>query len=133
MEEIIISSSQKQECIDISHEVEEIVQKSGVEEGICLVYATHATGAIMINENADPNIGEDFLDALEKLVPQGVWRHDSIDNNGAAHIKAGIVGPSETIPIKDGKLVMGRWQDIFFIDFDGPRSRRRAIVECTGK
>ena len=117
----------------MSHEVEEIVAKSGVKAGICLVYATHATGAIMINENADPNIGEDFLDALEKLIPQGIWRHDSIDNNGAAHIKAGIIGPSETIPIKDGRLIMGRWQDIFFIDFDGPRSRRRAIVECIGK
>lgn len=133
MQEIVISSSRKQECIDITAEVKQAVKNSEVKDGICLVYATHATAAVMINENDDPNIGDDFLDALNKLIPAGIWRHDSIDNNGDAHIKAAIVGPSETIPVKDGKLVMGRWQDIFLVDFDGPRSGRRAIVECIGK
>ena len=75
-------------------------------------------------ENYDPNILPDLLDCLTELIPEGKWRHDKIDGNGAAHLKASIIGPSKTIPIKDGKLTLGQWQNIMLCDFDGPRTRK---------
>lgn len=121
--EFTVSTGKKQELIDITKQVEEAVNKSGVDDGLCNVYVPHATAAIAINENADPNITLDIIDALDEMVREGGWRHDRIDNNAAAHIKASIVGPSETIPVKDGKMQLGTWQDIFLCCFDGPRKR----------
>ncbi|MBW2964858.1 secondary thiamine-phosphate synthase enzyme YjbQ [Candidatus Woesearchaeota archaeon] len=128
--EITVSSTKAQELIDITHQVQEAVKKSRVKEGLCNVYVPHATAAVMVNENADPNITLDIIDALDELIQQGKWRHDRIDNNAAAHIKASICGPSETIPIQDGKLMLGRWQDIFLCCFDGPR-KRTVIITTT--
>lgn len=116
------------EVVDITRQVAEIVADSELEVGICNVYVPHATAAVVINENADPNIGNDLLDALTKLIPEGVWRHDRIDNNGAAHIKAAILGPGETIPVRDGRLVLGTWQAIMLVDLDGPRTRRVIVT-----
>jgi len=83
----------------------------------------------VINENDDPNLCTDLLDALDKLIPEGVWRHDRVDRNGAAHLKSAILGPGETIPVRDGRLLLGTWQAIMLIDLDGPR-QRRVIVTC---
>ncbi len=124
MEEFTVSAKEKYEIIDITEKVKQIAAKSKKKDGICVVYVPHATCAVIINENYDPNVGLDFLDALNKLVPEGKWRHDRVDNNGAAHIKAAIVGPSETVFVKDGKLVLGRWQDIMVACFDGPKEAR---------
>jgi secondary thiamine-phosphate synthase enzyme len=124
MEEFRIKSSRKYQMIDITANVAEIVQKKAVSEAICCVYTPHTTAAITINENDDPNVCEDVLDALAKLIPQGVWRHDRIDNNAAAHIKAAIIGPSEAIPVSDGKLLLGTWQAVMLVELDGPRERR---------
>jgi|TARA_B100001964_G_scaffold245281_1_gene331238 secondary thiamine-phosphate synthase enzyme len=133
MQEIItISTAKKQELIDIHNEVASIVKKSEVKEGLCSVFAMHATAAIIINENADPNICLDLLDALDKLVEEGAWRHDNIDGNAASHIKATILGPSETIPVKDSKLQLGTWQSPMFVELDGPRSSREIIVQVIG-
>jgi secondary thiamine-phosphate synthase enzyme len=126
--EFTVSSHDTYEVVDITPQVAEIVADSELEEGICNVYVPHATAAIVINENADPNIGNDLLDALTKLIPEGVWRHDRIDNNGAAHIKAAILGPGETIPVRDGRLVLGTWQAIMLVDLDGPRKRRVIVT-----
>lgn len=126
--EITISTSKNQELVDITDEVRKIVADSKVKEGMCNVYVPHATAAVTLNENADPNVMVDIVNALDKLVPQGKWLHDSVDNNGASHIKSAIIGPSETIPIKDGKLLLGTWQDIMLCDFDGPRQRRIIIT-----
>ena len=101
---------------------------AGVDEGLCSVFVPHATAAIVINENDDPNLCTDLLDALAKLVPEGVWRHDRVDNNGAAHIKAAILGPSETIPVRGGRLLLGTWQAIMLVDLDGPRQRRVIVT-----
>ena len=92
-----------------------------------------ATAALMIQENDDPQVPEDILDCLDRLIPAGGWRHDRIDNNGAAHIQAGIVGPSEAIPVRDGALALSRWQNVFLCDFDGPRRARRVLVTITGE
>lgn len=127
METITFSSSRKQELIDVTADVEDAVKKSRIKDGVCCVYTGHATGAIMINENHDPAVCDDIINCLDKLVPQGGWKHDRVDNNGAAHIKASIVGPSQTIPIKEGKLMLGTWQAIMFADFDGPRQRKITV------
>jgi secondary thiamine-phosphate synthase enzyme len=118
-----VSTGRSQEIVDITHEVQKAVQDSRVTGGICLVYVPHATAAVMVNENADPNINEDILQALSALVPQGRWKHDNIDNNGAAHIKAAIIGPSQQFVVRDGRIVLGTWQSIMLADFDGPRHR----------
>lgn len=132
LQEISLSTSKKQEIIDITSKVQDIVKKTGIKDGICVVYTTHATAAILINENWDPNILLDTIEALDKIIPQGRWRHDKVDNNGAAHIKSAIIGPSETIIIKDGELLLGRWQSLMLADFDGPRKRKVLIktIEC---
>ena len=82
----------------------------------------------MIQENWDQSVQNDVITLLRKLIPSGVWEHDAQDNNGDAHLKAGIVGPSETVPILNGKLGLSTWQNIFLCEFDGPRSTRRIVV-----
>jgi len=124
MQEISVKSTKKQQIVDITSQVNEIVKKSKTSRGICHIYTPHATAAVIINENYDPNVCTDILNALDKLIPQGVWLHDKIDNNAAAHIKSAIIGPSEIIPIRDNKLQLGQWQDIMLCDFDGPRQRK---------
>ncbi|MBD3361496.1 YjbQ family protein [Candidatus Woesearchaeota archaeon] len=123
--EICIQTNAEQEIIDITAQIEKMIN---IKQGICTVYVPHATAAIMINESADPNIMEDILTALDKIIPAGKWKHDAIDNNGAAHIKAGLIGPSEQIPILNGKLGLGTWQGIMLCDFDGPRKRKIIVM-----
>jgi len=126
---ITINTSKKQELIDITDKVNELVKKSKVKEGICNVFVTHATAAIIINENYDPNICVDFLNALNKAFPDHAgYLHDRVDNNAGAHIKAAVLGPSETIPIENGKLKLGRWQSIMVVELDGPRSNREVEI-----
>lgn len=127
-QELSYRSRQQFQVIDLTADVARIVAASGVAEGLCSVFVPHATAAIVINENDDPNLCDDLLDALAKLVPQGVWRHDRVDQNGAAHIKAAILGPSETIPVADGRLLLGTWQAIMLVDLDGPRQRRVIVT-----
>ena len=86
----------------------------------------------MVQENDDPNIALDVLDCLQGLIPAGVWRHDRVDDNGHAHIQAGLVGPSEVIPIREGRLDLSTWQNVFLCDFDGPRRRRTVQVTIQG-
>jgi secondary thiamine-phosphate synthase enzyme len=126
--EFHVRSTRKYEVLDITQQVTDIVRCADMPEGICSVYVAHATAAIVINENDDPNVCLDLLDALDKLVPEGVWRHDRVDNNAAAHIKSAILGPGETIPVRDGQLVLGTWQAIMLVDLDGPRDRRVIVT-----
>ena len=128
MAEFRLRTRAKREMIDITARVSEIVERSGLDEGICHVYVPHATAAIVVNENDDPNLCTDVLDALERQIPAGVWRHDRIDGNGAAHIQAAILGPSETIPVAAERLVLGTWQAIMLVELDGPRDRRVVVT-----
>lgn len=128
MEEFTVSTSKSQELVDITNQVKKIVKESKIKEGICNVYVPHATCGVLINENYDPNVMEDIIECLAKVVPEGKWRHDRVDNNGASHIKSAIIGPSEAIPIKDGELLLGTWQDIMLADFDGPKQRRVIVT-----
>lgn len=125
---ISLSTHRREGLYDITREVEQIVRASGIKEGLVNVYAQGATAAIMIQENWDESVQTDVVDLLKKLIPRGVWLHDRQDGNGDAHLKAGIVGPSETIPVVNGKPGLSTWQNIFFCEFDGPRQRRTVMV-----
>ena len=126
--ELRIRTKHKREMIDLTPQLAEIVRGSGVGEGLCHVYVAHATAAVVINENDDPNVCVDTLDALDKLIPAGVWRHDRVDGNAASHIQAAILGPSETIPVQQGRLLLGTWQAVMLVELDGPRERRIVVT-----
>ncbi|NBC82728.1 MAG: YjbQ family protein [Bacteroidetes bacterium] len=129
MQEIIqISTDKHNGLYDITSQVKKIVGKSNVKEGLVNVYAQGATAAIMIQENWDDSVQNDVVNLLNKLIPEGVWQHDSQDNNGDSHLKAGVIGPSEMIPIINGQMGLSTWQNIFLCEFDGPRSRRSIVV-----
>ncbi len=129
MSEIIqLSTNSREGLYDITSEVQKFVAESGVQKGIVNVYAQGATAAIMIQENWDDSVQTDVIHLLQKLIPKGVWLHDKQDGNGDSHLKAGIVGPSETIPIINGKMGLSTWQNIFFCEFDGPRNNRTILV-----
>lgn len=128
MIELRIHTSAKREMVDLTARVADIVAQSGVTDGLCNVYVPHATAAIVVNENDDPNVCVDVLDALDRLIPDGVWRHDRVDGNAAAHIQATILGPGETLPVHQGRLVLGTWQAVMLVELDGPRSRRVVVT-----
>jgi secondary thiamine-phosphate synthase enzyme len=113
---------------DITNEVVGLIKDSKVKTGIASVYARGSTAAIMIQENWDQSVQNDVVTLMNKLVPSGIWEHDHQDNNGDSHLKAGIIGSSETIPIVDGNAGLSTWQNIFFCEFDGPRERREVVV-----
>jgi len=122
---IEIKTTKKEEIIDITGQVKEIVKKSDIDEGICLVYVPHATCSVIINENYDKAVCEDILATLNKIIPlHDNYKHDKIDNNAAAHIKAAILGPSQSLSVHDGILQLGQWQGIAIAEFDGPRDRK---------
>ncbi len=130
MREIItFQTNQREVLIDITTLVNDVVERSGILNGLVSVYAQGATGAIMIQENWDESVQTDVVNLLRKLIPQGAWLHDAQDGNGDAHLKSGLVGPSETIPLIEGELGLSTWQNIFFCEFDGPRKERRVV--CT--
>ena len=123
-----ISTKKHEELVDITRNVEAFVQESNIVTGIANVYVQGATAGIMIQENWDESVQNDVVNLLKKLIPSGIWQHDAQDNNGDSHLKAGIVGPGETIPIIDGKLGLSTWQNIFLCEFDGPRKVRKIAV-----
>lgn len=126
---IEISTASREMLVDITEDVQNIVTASGIVEGIVSVYAQGATGAIMIQENWDESVQNDVIRLLRQIIPRGIWEHDRQDGNGDAHLKAGLVGPSETIPVIRARLGLSQWQNIFFCEFDGPRSKRK--IACT--
>jgi secondary thiamine-phosphate synthase enzyme len=130
---IEVRTDRNRQLVDITDRVSSHLSDAGVRDGICALYSQGATAALMIQENADPNITLDVLDCLDGLIPAGKWRHDRIDDNAASHIQSGIVGASETVPIRDGRLALSTWQNIFLCDFDGPRRARRVMVTIIGK
>ena len=125
---ITISTNKREELVDITAQVNAVVQRSGVNNGLVSVYAQGATAAVMIQENWDESVQTDVVHLLQKLIPKGVWLHDQQDGNGDSHLKSGLVGPSETIPLINGELGLSRWQNIFLCEFDGPRQERAVVV-----
>lgn len=118
-----LATSKRTQMIDITAQVQELLNKSGVEEGLLLVYCPHTTAGITINENADPTVVQDILQRLEEMVPWGRHADKHSEGNSAAHLKASLIGSSQYIPIEKRRLVLGTWQGIYFCEFDGPRQR----------
>lgn len=130
--EELVSTRGKYELVDITGKVERTVRESGIKNGVCLVFAPHATAAIIANEN-ERGLVEDIVEAIRKLIPEnGRWKHNIIDDNASAHIASSLIGPSRIFPVVDGRLVRGTWQNIFLVELDGPRPSRRVIIEVIG-
>ena len=127
MEKFDVQTGSKEVFVDITGKVEQDVRTSGIKSGICVVFVPHTTAAVTINENADPSVRQDIVMTLRKSVPDSLpYAH--AEGNSPAHVKSSLVGPSITIPIEEGRLVLGTWQGIFFCEFDGPR-RRQVVVK----
>lgn len=126
--EFLIQTSKREEIIDITDKIEDIIKKSKIKNGLCILFVPHATSALIINENYDPNVCKDILNFLRKQIPKGIWLHDSIDQNADSHIKSSLLGVNGIIPFKESKLMLGTWQGIGFVELDGPRKRR--IIIC---
>lgn len=122
MEVITLRTTRREEMVEITSEVASIVRKLKVDNGICILFVPHTTASITINENADPSVKKDIIDYLSKLIPRSV-NYSHLEGNADAHIKSSIMGQSRTIIIENGNLVLGMWQGIFFVEFDGPRTR----------
>ena len=122
-----ISSRRAEQLIDVTEKLKQIAAENP-EASLMALFSKGATSAVMIQENWDPEICEDILQCLSEVAPKGRWRHDRVDGNADAHIKAGIVGPSASVPLEDGKMLLGTWQNVFFCDFDGPRAKRELVV-----
>ncbi|WP_290900068.1 secondary thiamine-phosphate synthase enzyme YjbQ [Ferroglobus sp.] len=120
---IVVETRRRSEIVDITDEVRRKVRESGVNSGIALIYTPHTTSGLIINE-AESGLIEDIVEALDEIVPKISFRHNRIDDNADAHIKASIVGNSVIVPVENSDLVLGTWQRILFIEFDGPRRRK---------
>jgi secondary thiamine-phosphate synthase enzyme len=118
-----VKTHERTELVDITSEIQDLVRKSGIKQGLCMLYVPHTTAAVTINESADPTVKSDMLKVLNQVIPWDAnYRH--LEGNSAAHIKTTLVGSSELIAIENQRLVLGTWQGIFFCEFDGPRSRK---------
>jgi secondary thiamine-phosphate synthase enzyme len=118
-----VKTRERTELIDISSDINDLIKKSGVDEGLCMLYVPHTTSAVTINESADPSVKSDILMILNQVIPWDAnYRH--LEGNSPAHIKASLIGPSELLAIENRRLVLGTWQGIFFCEFDGPRTRK---------
>lgn len=130
MDLFAISTTSRNQLVDITGQVQAAVSRSRVKSGICLVYVPHTTAAVTVNESHDPDVGRDIERALARLVPVHE-RYAHAEGNADAHIKASLVGPSVQVPVEDGRLALGQWQGVFFCEFDGPR-RRQVNVKVLG-
>ncbi len=131
LESFNVTTSRRNEIIDVTSKVREIVKKSKVKSGICVVYTPHTTAAITVNEHADPAVATDLENALNKLVPPNAgYRH--LEGNSDSHIKTTLVSPSMTLIVENGEPLLGTWQGIFFCEFDGPRTRKVFVKVIEG-
>ncbi len=126
MLKIAIPTHAREEMIDITRQVSQAVEDSGVKSGLCVVFVPHTTAGVTINENSDVDVQRDILTHMEKVAPhQGDYRHN--EGNSAGHIKSSLFGSSVTVPVEEGRLCLGTWQAVFFCEFDGPRQRQTWI------
>lgn len=125
---IKVKTEHREALYDITPQVSTAVSRAGLKSGIVNVYVRGATAGVMIQENWDQSVQKDVVNLLQKVVPRGIWEHDRQDGNGDAHLKAGLVGPGENIPLLDGKLGLSTWQNIFLCEFDGPRTAREIVI-----
>ena len=125
---IELPTTKKQELVDITKRVRAVVSNSGIQNGLCSIFCPHTTGGITMNENTDPDVQTDILNALERAVPKSEKYYKHEEGNAHAHAKAAVIGFSETIPVEKGRLMLGTWQAIYFAEFDGPRNRKITVT-----
>ena len=131
-EDIHISTSNRTELVDITRSVEEILRKSGIADGLCVVHSVHSTTAIIVNEH-EAGLTQDIVKKIQQDFPKGAgWLHDRVDNNADAHLASSFIGPTKILPVQKGRLLRGTWQNIFILELDGPRTRR-ITVEVMGE
>ena len=124
-----VETQAAKQSLDVTDEVRGVLERSGLRDGLCHVMVLHSTAAIVVNETDDPNIGTDIVSALDRAVPDHAgYLHDRIDDNAHSHIKAALLGPSETLAVRGGELVLGTWQRVILLEFDGPRKRRVSVT-----
>ncbi len=128
---INVRTNRRNELLDITDAVRRVVRESGIKSGICVLYCPHTTAALTVNENADPSVKVDINEHLSELVPAGK-RYHHLEGNADSHIKSVLVGPSLTLIVEDGDVILGTWQGIFFCEFDGPRSRKVYVKVMEG-
>lgn len=126
LKEESVSTSHKNEFIDITQKIEGILKETKVKEGTVTLFVPHTTAAVTINENADPDVKKDMIRALHRMVPKNE-QYDHMEGNAPAHVKASLLGMSEVLLVHKGKLILGTWQGIYFCEFDGPRTRKLII------
>ena len=131
MDEISIKTNSHSQFIDITSKVSEVLRKTGIKDGMCTVFTPHTTAGITINENADPDVPRDIIKEMGEIVPLDAG-YAHLEGNSAAHIKSSLFGCSETVIVRNGSLMFGTWQSVFFCEFDGPRNRK-VWVEIIGK
>ncbi len=123
-----LTTSDRIEIADITRNVDAAIAECGLKKGLVNIYSKHSTSAVFINEN-EAGLVEDYVDLIEKLIPTGDnYRHDRIDNNADSHLRSFIIGNNETVPFENGSMNLGTWQSVFFLEMDGPRSRRINIT-----
>ena len=121
-----VKTRERTELIDITSDINQLIQKTGIDQGLCMIYVPHTTAAVTINESADPSVKSDMLMILNRIIPwEADYRH--LEGNSPAHIKSTLVGSSELVAIENRRLVLGTWQGIFFCEFDGPRTRKLQV------
>ena len=125
---IELPTTKKQELVDITKRVRAVVSNSGIQNGLCSIFCPHTTGGITLNENTDPDVQTDILNALERAVPKSEKYYKHEEGNAPAHAKAAVIGFSETVPVEKGRLLLGTWQAIYFAEFDGPRNRKLTVT-----
>ena len=123
LHKINIQTEKSDQMVDITHQVRAVVRQEKITDGVVLVYCPHTTAGITINENADPDVVRDLLMRLEEVYPKVHPGYRHAEGNSAAHLKASTIGASQSIPVAEGRLVLGTWQGIYFCEFDGPRQR----------
>ena len=128
-----IPTRARRELVDITDAVSRAAREARIDAGICHVFVTGATAAIIVHEGDDPALRDDLLDLLDRVVPEGCWQHDRVDHNGAAHLRSAWLSPSETLPVREGDLALGTWQRLFLCEFDGPRRARTIRVTVMGE
>ncbi len=132
MQVIKVRSRQREELVEFTDQVQQKLNESGADEGVCFLFVQHTTAGLTVNENADPDVPRDMLHLLRTLIPQHGMGFRHGEQNSDSHIKASLVGSSVSVPFKDGKLLLGRWQGIFLCEFDGPREREVVLQIITG-
>lgn len=131
--EVSITTSRRIQLIDITHHVEEAVRRSGIANGVCIVFAPHATAAIVVNEHEE-GLMHDIASKIEEIIePERSWRHNIIDDNAHAHIGSAIIGSERIFPVRNGRIIRGTWQNIFLVELDGPRRDRNVVIEVLGE